>query len=114
MLSDILRERFEWAEYWHLEGKDDRDLTDEESATVHRLEKLGETVFAIPPPLLEHTECLAKANEERFGDTLDRMIARVGRGYYPDNGEDALIMWKGDPEAAGVPREAFGDLPAGA
>jgi len=30
------------------------------------------------------------------------------KGYYPDNGEDALIMWKGDPEAAGVPAE---DLP---
>lgn len=35
------------------------------------------------------------------------------KGYYPDNGEDALIMWKGDPEAAGVPVETFGDLPAG-
>lgn len=31
------------------------------------------------------------------------------KGYYPDNGEDALIMWKGDPELAGVPVE---DLPA--
>lgn len=27
------------------------------------------------------------------------------KGYYPDNGEDALIMWKGDPVAAGVPLE---------
>jgi ribosomal-protein-alanine N-acetyltransferase len=36
------------------------------------------------------------------------------RGYYPDNGEDALIMWKGDPEAAGVPRESIADLPTGA
>lgn len=35
------------------------------------------------------------------------------KGYYPDNGEDALIMWKGDPEAAGVPVETFGDFPAG-
>ncbi|HRV59256.1 MAG: ribosomal protein S18-alanine N-acetyltransferase [Solirubrobacterales bacterium] len=34
-------------------------------------------------------------------------------GYYPDNGEDALIMWRGDPEAAGVPRESFGEIPAG-
>ncbi len=25
------------------------------------------------------------------------------KGYYPDNGEDALIMWKGDPALAGVP-----------
>jgi ribosomal protein S18 acetylase RimI-like enzyme len=25
------------------------------------------------------------------------------KGYYPDNGEDALIMWRGDPAAAGVP-----------
>ncbi len=25
------------------------------------------------------------------------------KGYYPDNGEDAVIMWKGDPELAGVP-----------
>jgi [ribosomal protein S18]-alanine N-acetyltransferase len=28
-------------------------------------------------------------------------------GYYPDNGEDALIMWRGDPADAGVPDEAF-------
>lgn len=28
--------------------------------------------------------------------------------YYPDDGEDALIMWKGDPRAAGVPAEALG------
>lgn len=27
------------------------------------------------------------------------------KGYYPDNGEDALIMWKGDPALAGVPAE---------
>lgn len=32
------------------------------------------------------------------------------RGYYPDNGEDALIMWKGDPEAVGVPLEARGQI----
>lgn len=35
------------------------------------------------------------------------------KGYYPDNGEDALIMWRGDPAAAGVPADAFEDLPAG-
>jgi ribosomal-protein-alanine N-acetyltransferase len=29
-------------------------------------------------------------------------------GYYPDNGEDALVMWRGDPAAAGVPAEALG------
>lgn len=29
------------------------------------------------------------------------------RAYYPDNGEDALIMWRGDPAAAGVPAEAL-------
>lgn len=91
MLSDILRKRFEWAEYWHLEGKDDRELTDEESATVHRLEKLGETVSAVPSPLLEHTECLAKADETRFETTLEQMIARVGRGYYPDTAEE--FVW---------------------
>ena len=28
------------------------------------------------------------------------------KGYYPDNGEDALIMWKGDPAVAGVPVES--------
>lgn len=27
----------------------------------------------------------------------------VRPGYYPDNGEDAMIMWRGDPQAAGVP-----------
>jgi ribosomal-protein-alanine N-acetyltransferase len=30
------------------------------------------------------------------------------KGYYPDNGEDALIMWRGDPALAGVPEEATG------
>lgn len=29
------------------------------------------------------------------------------KGYYPDNGEDALIMWRGDPAAAGVPTESL-------
>ena len=28
-------------------------------------------------------------------------------GYYPDDGEDALIMWRGDPAEAGVPGEAL-------
>lgn len=28
-------------------------------------------------------------------------------GYYPDDGEDALIMWRGDPSEAGVPGEAL-------
>jgi ribosomal-protein-alanine N-acetyltransferase len=28
-------------------------------------------------------------------------------GYYPDDGEDALIMWRGDPAEAGVPAEAM-------
>jgi len=32
------------------------------------------------------------------------------KGYYPDNGEDAMIMWRGDPALAGVPDQA---LPAG-
>lgn len=27
------------------------------------------------------------------------------KGYYPDNGEDALIMWRGNPAVAGVPEE---------
>lgn len=27
------------------------------------------------------------------------------KGYYPDNGEDALIMWRGNPALAGVPEE---------
>ncbi len=34
------------------------------------------------------------------------------KGYYPDNGEDALIMWRGDPGLAGVPVDAVRD-PAG-
>lgn len=28
-------------------------------------------------------------------------------GYYPDDGEDALVMWRGDPSEAGVPKEAL-------
>lgn len=31
------------------------------------------------------------------------------KGYYPDTGEDALIMWRGDPARAGVPASAPGD-----
>ncbi len=33
------------------------------------------------------------------------------KGYYPDNGEDAMIMWRGDPAAAGVPEEALSAFP---
>lgn len=91
MLSDILRERFQWASYWYLEGSEFRELTDQESATVHRFEKLGETVAAIPPPLLEHAECLVKANDERFQAMFDQMISRVGRGYFPDTAEE--FVW---------------------
>lgn len=42
---------------------------------------------------------------------LYRNFGFVGRGrrpsYYPDNGEDALLMWRGDPELAGVPAESL-------
>lgn len=40
---------------------------------------------------------------ERFG------FESLGRrpGYYPDNGEDALLMWRGDPARAGVPVESL-------
>ncbi|MFA9400126.1 MAG: ribosomal protein S18-alanine N-acetyltransferase [Acidobacteriota bacterium] len=31
------------------------------------------------------------------------------KGYYPDTGEDALIMWRGDPEQAGVPTPTPGN-----
>lgn len=27
--------------------------------------------------------------------------------YYPDNGEDALLMWRGDPSRAGAPEESL-------
>ena len=30
--------------------------------------------------------------------------------YYPDDGEDALLMWRGDPRDAGVPVEALGAI----
>lgn len=33
----------------------------------------------------------------------------VRPGYYPDDGEDALIMWRGNPSEAGVPDEALAD-----
>jgi len=33
--------------------------------------------------------------------------AGIRKGYYPDDGEDALLMWKGDPAAAGIPAEAL-------
>jgi ribosomal-protein-alanine N-acetyltransferase len=31
----------------------------------------------------------------------------VRPGYYPNDGEDALIMWRGDPARAGVPAQAL-------
>ncbi|MDQ2623505.1 MAG: ribosomal protein S18-alanine N-acetyltransferase [Actinomycetota bacterium] len=42
---------------------------------------------------------------ERFGF----VSLGLRKGYYPDNGEDALIMWKGDPVLAGVPVESRGE-----
>lgn len=39
---------------------------------------------------------------------LDFRPAGVRPGYYPDDGEDALLMWRGDPASAGVPAEALG------
>lgn len=29
------------------------------------------------------------------------------KGYYADNGEDAMVMWRGDPADAGVPAQAL-------
>jgi len=50
------------------------------------------------------TNRAAIALYERFGFT-----GRGRRpGYYPDNGEDALLMWRGDPALAGVPAESLG------
>ena len=48
----------------------------------------------------------------RLYDGLGFRSYGLRKGYYPDNGEDALIMWRGDPKAAGVPaesRELFAD-----
>lgn len=42
---------------------------------------------------------------ERFGF----VSLGLRKGYYPDNGEDALIMWRGDPVLAGVPVESRGE-----
>ena len=39
----------------------------------------------------------------RLYETLGFRALGSRKGYYPDNGEDALIMWKGDPARAGVP-----------
>jgi ribosomal-protein-alanine N-acetyltransferase len=33
------------------------------------------------------------------------------KGYYSDNGEDAIIMWRGDPALAGVPGQAMSPVP---
>jgi len=33
------------------------------------------------------------------------------KGYYSDNGEDAMIMWRGDPSLAGVPGQAMASVP---
>lgn len=33
------------------------------------------------------------------------------KGYYSDNGEDAMIMWRGDPSLAGVPGQAMAPVP---
>jgi len=33
------------------------------------------------------------------------------KGYYSDNGEDAIVMWRGDPSIAGVPDQAMPPVP---
>lgn len=43
-------------------------------------------------------------------ETLGFRGVAIRRGYYPDDGEDALIMWRGDPTRAGVPVEALQGL----
>lgn len=102
MLADILRERFDWGAYWHLEGADQRELTDEESGAVDRFEKLSETVSDISPSLLDHAGHLAGTHGARFETMLQQMIARVGRGYYPETAEDFVLALSNALEAASV------------
>lgn len=42
--------------------------------------------------------------------TLGFRCVGTRTAYYPDDGEDALIMWRGDPGDAGVPAEALGAI----
>lgn len=101
MLADILRERFDWGTYWHLEGADQRELTDEESGAVDRFERLSDTVSAIPLSLLDYAEHLAETHGARFETMLGQMIVRVGRGYYPETAEDFVLALSGFLEAPG-------------
>ena len=64
---------------------------------------LGKIGDALPVTLeVRPSNTSAIALYESFG--FDSFGCR--KGYYPDNGEDALIMWKGDPAVAGVPVES--------
>ena len=46
-------------------------------------------------------------------ETLGFRTYGFRKGYYPDNGEDAMIMWRGDPSLAGVPDQAMPAMPGG-
>jgi ribosomal-protein-alanine N-acetyltransferase len=73
-------------------------------AAFERIEEGEPVTLEVRPSNRSAVELYERLGFRSFG---------LRRGYYPDNGEDALIMWKGDPEAAGVPRESFEELPAG-
>ena len=45
-------------------------------------------------------------------ETLGFRTYGFRKGYYPDNGEDAMIMWRGDPARAGVPDQAIAAIPS--
>lgn len=66
---------------------------------------LGETADSAPVTLeVRASNRPAIALYERLGFRQEGLRP----GYYPDDGEDALLMWRGDPSAAGVPGEALG------
>jgi hypothetical protein len=92
----LLRERFEASVIWHLEGAEFRaeidpaewsasEIKDEEalSATIDALEKLIDTVDAIPQSLLSLAEELTTAAPQEFDDVLLGILPYVGRTFFP-------------------------------
>lgn len=68
------------------------------SAVLERIDPEEPVTLEVRP-----TNVAAITLYERFG------FVALGRrsGYYPDNGEDALVMWRGDPARAGIPVESL-------
>jgi hypothetical protein len=104
-MADIatdLKEKFwlsqlDFLEYWEMKGGLEPDgitfrdvSTDEENGTFNLFEMLGETVDAIPHPLIEATQEIRGSRPERFEKTLMHMLRTVDATFFPANATEFL------------------------